>query len=92
MLKDWHRYCSGAIILTVLLFQFLPMDAFSGAAVHGFLDFIGVSAALIDHYGIALFFIQLKYFRADFLTGTAGDAFGIDNVGNPHFTHRLLLG
>jgi hypothetical protein len=68
------------------------MNAFSGAVVHGFLDFIGVGPALVDHDGIALFLIQFKYFRADFLTGTTGDALGVDNIRNSHFTHKLLLG
>jgi hypothetical protein len=67
------------------------MNAFGGTTVHGFLNFVGIGAALVNNYGITLFFIQFEYFRADFFTGTAGDAFGVDDVGNPDVTHRFLL-
>jgi hypothetical protein len=68
------------------------MNALSRATVHGLLNFIRVGTALINNYGIALFFVQFEYFRADFLTGTAGDALGVNDVGNPHFAHWFLLG
>jgi hypothetical protein len=70
-----HQRLRGkGIFVPVLGLQFLPMNAFGGTAVHGFLNFIRVGAALVDHQGIAFFFIQFEYFRAEFLTGTAGNA------------------
>jgi hypothetical protein len=67
------------------------MNAFGGATVHGFLNLVGIGAALVNNYGITLFLIQFEYFRADFFTGITGDALGVDDVGNPYDTHRFLL-
>jgi hypothetical protein len=76
---------------SIFFLLILPMNAFGGTVVHGLLYLIRVGAALVDDDGIALFFIQFEYFRADFLTGTAGDAFRVDNIGNPYGAHRFLL-
>jgi hypothetical protein len=81
---------SGARGLFLLLV--LPVNAFGGTVVHGLLYLIRIGAALVDDDGIALFFIQFKYFRADFFAGTAGDTLGVDNIGNSHFAHGFLLG
>jgi hypothetical protein len=67
------------------------MNAFRGATVHSFLNFIWVGTTLVNHDSVALLVIQFEYLRADFLAGTAGDALGVDNIGYPHFSHGILL-